>query len=222
MLIRCCTSILLVFAIAGSSSGLPQATYPSPRPLKTAPRTTASPLSAGSVVNGSYKNSAFGFSCTIPEGWVLRTDEMNSREEESGANSAQSRDRVLVAAFSRPPEARAEDVNASILIAAESSETYPGLKDAVQYLGPVSEVAKGRGFTVSEDPYEYRIGRRVLPRQDFQKDVGTRVMHQSSLVMLALGYAVSFTFIGGTEDEVEQLIQGLEFQGSSRATKRAN
>ena len=36
-------------------------------------------------------------------------------------------------------------------------------------------------------------------------------MRQSTLVMLARGYVVSLTFIGGTEDEVEQLIDGLRF-----------
>jgi hypothetical protein len=36
-------------------------------------------------------------------------------------------------------------------------------------------------------------------------------MRQSTLVMLTHGYAVSFTFIGGTEDEVEELIGGLSF-----------
>ena len=76
---------------------------------------------------------------------------------------------MLLAAFSRPPEVRAEDVNASILIASESVAAYPGLKDAAQYFGPVSEVAKAQGF------------------------------------------AVSFTFIGGTEEEVEELVQGLSF-----------
>jgi len=35
----------------------------------------------------------------------------------------------------------------------------------------------------------------------FHKDVGSRVMWQSTLAMLAHGYAVSITLIGGTEDE---------------------
>jgi hypothetical protein len=36
-------------------------------------------------------------------------------------------------------------------------------------------------------------------------------MHQTSLVMLEKGYAVSFTFISGSEDEVDQLIEKLSF-----------
>ena len=119
--------------------------------------------------------------------------------------------RVLLAAFSRPPMAHGEDVNSSILIAAEKTAAYPGLTDAAQYFGPVTEVAKAQGFGVDEEPYEFAVGSKTLVRGDFEKNVGTRVMHQSTLVMLAHGYVVSFTFIGGTEDEVEELVQGLSF-----------
>jgi hypothetical protein len=43
-------------------------------------------------------------------------------------------------------------------------------------------------------------------------------MHQTTLVMLGRGYAISFTFIGATEDEVEELIQGLSFRGRQAST----
>ena len=161
--------------------------------------------------NGVYRSPAFGFACKIPAAWVLRTDEMNARRGEEARADAGQAGRVLLAAFSRPPEARAEDVNSSILIAAESVAAYPGLKDAAQYFGPVTEIAKARGFAVVEEPYEFAIGAKTVVRGDFQKDVGARVMRQSTLVVLARGYAVSFTFIGGTEDEVEELVQGLSF-----------
>jgi len=201
-------------------------------------------VDAGSVNGGVYRNSGLGLSCKVPAGWVLRTEEMNAREDaddqsesanpnadkQSGtvnpSNESQPRrtrsatkdiqhsaasGRVLLAAFSRPPEAAGEDVNSSILIAAESVADYPGLKEEAQYFGPVSEVAKAQGFKVVEEPYEFVVGTRKVVREDFQKDVGTRVMRQSTLVMLARGYVVSFTFIGGTEDEVEELVQGLGF-----------
>jgi len=37
------------------------------------------------------------------------------------------------------------------------------------------------------------------------------VMRQSTLIFLARGYAVSITVIGGTEDEVGDLVEGLSF-----------
>jgi hypothetical protein len=178
---------------------------------------------AGSVSNGVYKNQSFAFSCKIPAGWVLRTEEMKARDTDDGKSAADKAaavsgkaGRVLLAAFSRPPDARAEDVNSSILIAAESVEAYPGLKDAAQYFGPVTEIAKAQSFAVVEEPYEFVIGTKTVVRGDFQKDVGSRVMRQSTLVVLARGYAVSFTFIGGTEDEVEELVQGLSFGAGTK------
>src|SRR6202041_2085081 len=158
------------------------------------------PLPAGSFSNGAYRNPDLGFSCKIPAGWVLRTADMNARDAEQSdvkVNKAapSGSGQVLLAAFSRPPQARAEDVNSSILIAAESASSYPGLKDAAQYFGPLIEITKAQGFAAAGDLYDLAVGTKPLARGDFQKDVGTRVMRQSTLVMLTRGYVVSFTLI---------------------------
>jgi hypothetical protein len=214
-------------------------------------------MEAGEVSDGAYRNRSLALTCKIPAGWVLRTDEMNTREESSGtvgpesstlpgssaqgppknqtdrglpeggenksspprasSSTAEQREAsVLLAAFSRPPEARGENVNGSIVIAAESVATYPGLTQAAQYFGPLTEVAKAQGFTVDEEPYEFALGNKNLVRGDFHKDVGTRVMRQSTLAFLAHGYALSITVIGGTEEEVEDLIDGLSFAAAAK------
>src|SRR5712672_2802570 len=191
-------------ACALQLNALPQSASPSGSgtPASQRARSTESSLDAGRVSAGVYRNPSFGFTCKIPAGWVLRTEEMNASRDEgaNGANEAATDSgkagRVLLAAFSRPPEARAEDVNGSILIAAESAAAYPGLKDAAQYFGPVTEVAKAQGFDLDGDPYGFVLGTKTLVRGDFEKNVGTRVMRQSTLVMLAHGYVVSLTFIG--------------------------
>jgi hypothetical protein len=197
---------------------------------KQAASSADSGIDAGTVSNGFYRNKALGLTCRIPPGWVLRTDEMNAREEKQeegkkeentaaqppAASASSAGSKVLLAAFSRPPEARAEDVNASILIAAENAASYPGLKEAAQYFFPLTEVAKAQGFMLDEDPYDIAVGTKTLVRGDFHKDVGTRVMRQSTLALLSHGYAVSITVIGGTDDEVEDLIDGLDFGGSGK------
>jgi hypothetical protein len=188
-----------------------------------------------------YRNTSFGFSVKVPAGWVLRTEEMNVADASTATESRAALERtapsaslraslggcphlgacgrVLLAAFSRPPEAKAEDVNGSILIAAESVAAYPELREAAQYFQPVMEVAKAQGFEMDDEPYEFVLGPKKLVRGDFQKDVGARVMRQSTLVELVREYVVSFTFIGGTEDEVEELVQGLSFGAGSKATR---
>ncbi len=185
---------------------------------KHARKPAESAFDSGSIANGVYRNKTLALSVKIPAGWVLRTEEMNARDEQPSGDtkSAQSSAKVLLAAFSRPPEARAEDVNSSILIATEPISTYPGLKDAAQYFGPLTEVAKAQGFSIDEDPYEIAVGAKNLVRADFHKDVGSRVMHQSTLALLSHGYAVSITIIAGTDDEVEDLIGSLSFTASGK------
>src|SRR5579871_3785396 len=40
-----------------------------------------SSIDAGAVTKGEYRNRALGLSYKIPDGWVLRTEEMNARED---------------------------------------------------------------------------------------------------------------------------------------------
>jgi hypothetical protein len=226
----CLFSIFCLLTAACAQAPVPPPSSSSSKHIRK-PATVDSGLVAGTLSNGSYRNYDLGFSCKVPLGWVLRTDEMNTRDENevdnpqdrdskdtssaqekpNETNPEKSGGRVLVAAFSRPPQARGEDVNSSILIAAENAAAYPGLREPAQYFGPLTEVAKAQGFTVVHEPYEFLVGTKTLVREDFQKNVGSRVMRQSTLVMLAHGYAVSYTFIGGTEEEVGDLINGLSF-----------
>jgi hypothetical protein len=220
---------LLGQTLAQSSS--PSSSSSSSKHVRKPAATAASPLDAGRLSNGIFRNRDLGFSCTIPAGWVLRTEEMNAGDENEPSDAGQvdpqkdppahakaieasahkTDGRVLLAAFSRPPQAAGEDVNSSILIAAETVAAYPGLKDAVQYFGPLTEVAKGQGFAVVNEPYDFPLGAKTVVREDFQKNIGSRLMRQSTLVALERGYAVSFTFIAGTEEDVEDLINGLSF-----------
>ena len=215
---------MLFAALTAAAQTHPQAQSSSSKSKKSSSARLASDVDAGTVVSGVYRNRALGLSCKIPAGWVLRTEEMNARGDDTDSatdsttrSSPQGTPRnteeghVLLAVFSRPPDARGEDVNSSIVIAAEKAATYPGLEEAAQYFGPLTEVAKAQGFIVDSEPYETQVGTKVLVRGDFHKDVGTRVMRQSTLALLAQGYAVSITIIGGTEAEVEELVDGVGF-----------
>ena len=226
-----CFSVLPMLAASRALAG-PAQNSSSSRSSSSSKRskpvgTTDAELEAGSVREGVYRNKTLGFTYKIPAGWVLRTEEMSAPQEEKIPNSSTGSPtpassagaKVLLAAFSRPPEAKGEDVNSSVLIVAESAAAYPGLKDAAQYFGPLTEVAKAQGFTGDEEPYEFAVATKTLVRGDFHKDVGTRVMRQSTLAMLAHGYAVSFTVIGGTEDEVEELVDRLSFAESGKTRK---
>ena len=164
---------------------------------------------SGAITNGLYRNATFGFTYKLPFGWVDRTKDIgeDSNPETSGAKKSV----VLLASFERPPEATGDTVNSAVVIAAEPVSSYPGLQNAAQYFGPLTELAKSKGLKVVNEPYDYAVGTKQLARGDFSKPIGELTMHQSTLVMLEKSYIVSFTFIGGTQDEVDDLIEHLSF-----------
>jgi hypothetical protein len=168
--------------------------------------TTAVPVEPGEVVNNTYRNASIGFRYTIPLGWVDRTAEMREAATDHEKSS------VLLAVFERPPEASGPTVNSAVVIAVEAASAYPGLKSAAQYFGPVSELTTAKGFTPVAEPYEFPVDGRPIVRRDFQRTTGTLIMHQSTLAMLTKGSIVSFTFLGGSYDEVTELVEQLVFE----------
>ena len=177
----------------------------------------------------------FGFTYKVIFGWVDRTADMQQDEslpEESAGESSKPTSpapderklassesaKTLLAVFERPPGAPGETINSAVVVAAELMGNYHGIKTAADYLNPISELAENRGFKVVNQPYAFVIGARQLARADFNKERGKLMMWQTSLVMIEKGYIVSFTFIGGSEDEVDDLIGNLAF--SLRATSK--
>src|SRR5882724_4724514 len=175
-------------------------------PLAQVPKTPPVPSSKGAeTAETIYRNPALGFRYRIPYGWVERTKEM-----QEGSDSAKGE--VLLAAFERPPQAAGDTINAAVVIAVEKAAAYPGLKKAEDYLGPLTELTTSKGFKVDGDPSEVEIDSRPLVRADFSKVLNEKLtMHQSTLVLLAKGQIVSFTFIADISDGVNDLIDGLAF-----------
>jgi hypothetical protein len=156
-----------------------------------------------------YRNATFGFRFQIPYGWVDRTQEMQAGNEAGKAE-------VLLAIFERPPQTTGDTINSAVLIASESAASYPGLKKAEDYLGPLTELATSKGFKAEGEPYALQVESRQLLRADFVKPLSVKVsdkliMRQCTLVMLAKGQIVSFTFIASSEDELDDLMDGLHF-----------
>ncbi len=153
----------------------------------------------------AYRDSDFAFTYKIPFGWVDRTKQM----QDDSADAARSK--LLLAVFERPPEVTGDTVNSALVITAESATSYPGLKTAADYLGPLTELTTSKGFKSEGDPYQFFVGTTPLVRADFVKNLGKITMHQSSLILLRKGFVLSFTFIAGTEDELDELIEKLSF-----------
>src|SRR5205823_2703111 len=175
---------LVASSLVVSAQGVPPSAQASSRAhKKTSP--TAPALPTGAIADGVYHNPFFGFSYKFPYGWVDRTDTMKQGDEAE-------KSMVLLAVFERPPEVTAEGVNSGVVIAAETASSYPGLKTAADYFGPVREVAEAKGFKAANDPYEFSAGGKQVVREDFTNDKG----YQASLAWLSKGYVVSVTLIG--------------------------
>jgi hypothetical protein len=196
---RFAASILALPLAAALSAQQPASSSSKP------PSHAKSPLpEAGGISAGVYHNSPFGFSYKIPYGWVDRTADM-----QDDSTDAASKSRLLLAVFERPPEATADTINSAVVIAAEPLPA--GMRTAAEYFESLSALTTAKGFETKEEAREFPVGTTRLVRGDFSKARGTLTMHQTSLVTLEKGYAISFTFIGGSEEEVPELIEKLSF-----------
>ena len=158
---------------------------------------------SGAISNGMYHNTAFSFTYKLPFGWVDRTADM--QDDSAGASSS----RLLLAIFERPPEATGDTINSAVVIAAEPIST--GIKTPAEYFDSLSALTTAKGFQIEGEPGEISIGTTKLVRGDFSKVRGTLTMRQTSLVRVEKGYAISITLIGGSEDEVNELMEKLSF-----------
>jgi hypothetical protein len=167
----------------------------------------------------SFRCPKFGFTYKVPFGWVDRTSEMQeaSPEAPAGKSSPRSGSETLLAVFERPPGAPGETINSAAVIAAETLAGYPGVKTAADYFGPITEVAEKQGFKADGAPYVFAVGGKQLVRGDFSKTRGKLEMHQSSLVMVEKGNVISFTFIAGGDEELDDLIRNLKFGAHTAA-----
>jgi hypothetical protein len=203
---RICLSILLVSTLFGTASPQDPGSSSSKSKPKAEQHVRASPArpSANADTN-IYRSAEFAFTYKTPYGWVDRTQQM----QDDSADPAKSK--LLLAVFERPPEALGDTVNSALVITAESIASYPGLKTAADYLGPLTELTTSKGFKPAGDPYEFFVGTTPVVRADFLKELGKLTMHQSSLVFVRKGFVVSLTFIAGSDDEIDELIEKLSF-----------
>ena len=162
----------------------------------------------------------------MPFGWVDRTSDMQQDAAEEDSPEARSpsspraeNSRTLLAIFERPPGAPGETVNSAVVVAAESLKDYQGIKTAADYFGPVTELAEQRGFKGENGPYEFTSGARRMVRADYSKQRGKLEMWQSTLVIIEKGEIVSFTFVGGSQDELDELIGNVKFAAGATPKK---
>ena len=160
----------------------------------------------------------------------MNSNDMNAQEvPKPDSNSKESQReqpsdgaQVLLGVFERPPEAAADTINSGVVIASESAGSYPGLKRAEDYVGPLTEVATAKGFKSVGEPFSLEIESRRLVRADFTKSLEVRLptteslknkltMRQCTLIWMTKGRILSFTFIAESEEALDDIMDGLHF-----------
>ena len=211
-------SVLAKTAVTGLLLCLPLQTQNSPSGSKSAKATQSEAKNgttfSGQISNGIYQNVHFGFTCRIPQGWVIETKEF----AEGTPNSQGTH--LLLSALQHSPGLPDTSVNSAIIITAEDQTLYPDMVEAADYFGPMTEFIKSKGFQVVREPYQVRVGGEDLDRADFRKDLDQIAIYQSTLVTIERDYILSFTFIAGSQQQVDDLLGGLAFRshtGPSRS-----
>src|SRR5689334_19020649 len=118
------------------------------QPVSSSPKTPAHAKSSlpgpGATSDGVYHNPSFGFSYKLPFGWVDRTREMQDDLHPASNDAAKAL--LLLSVFERPPQATGDTINSAVVITAERLSAYSGMKTAMDYFGPLTELATGKGL----------------------------------------------------------------------------
>lgn len=189
----------------------------------TVAKTAAALPDCGPLAGQILHCTSFGFTYNVPFGWVDRTDQMQPTKSSQASRPQEKKEqtaKTLLAVFERPPEAPGTNINSAVIIAIEERSAYPQLKTAGEYFGPLSEVAEQRGLKITGNPYSFDVGTRKVVRADFVPTDEKTPIRQSSIVVLQKSYILSFTFLSGSDDDIDGLIENLRFTAGGKAGSR--
>lgn len=189
--------VLLTHASAQKNARVPETSFPNCSPL----------------VEQVLSCPALRFTYKLPFGWVDRTGDMQQMIKSDPPPAAS---KTLLAAFERPPGTEGDTINSAVIIAVEDRSVYPQIKTVTDYFGPLSEIAERRGLKMDGDPYLFSVGGKRVTRADFKSGGEKGSMQQTSLVVLEKSYILSFTFLAGSDDEINNLATDLTFAAGVR------
>ncbi len=206
MLMRYLFAVLILTSL--SLAQTPPAPSSTPAPAeKSAKPTTGSKLAKGaqarpddgSIAGDVYTEKFFNLSCTIPQGWVVKTAAMRE------GLPAEQDSMLLLSAFAKDVPVAGE-VNSSLTITAENQIAYPQVKTTTDYFSALSEIVTGKGFTVLNEPAEIEIGGVTFLRGDFQKEEADGTTYQATMVAIRNGYILAVTAISGKDEDLTPLL----------------
>ncbi|HVF44182.1 MAG TPA: hypothetical protein VM936_14255 [Pyrinomonadaceae bacterium] len=205
------TLFVAAAACAARAQSAQQKSDPPPPPRATIqidPQ-VASPLDTGKLEGGSYSNDFFGFSVTLPKGWVVLGPEENKQimdagkglieegadeRKKQGVEAAAARTYFLVTASKYPKGAAKPDFNAIFLCIAERIPTAV-IKTGADYFSVMQRTLEGTAAKVEVSPVRVqKVGGADFTVADIRTTIGPSVAMQRFYVRVANGHALLLTY----------------------------
>ena len=111
-------------------------------------------------------------------------------------------------------------ITSSVTISAESTASYPDVKNAESYFDEVSEVVTSKGFAVLNAPAEIEVGGVTPLCAAISRRSGDTTAYQAIMVTLRKGYFLTVTTISGNEEELTPLLNRLSIFAPPTLGKR--
>ena len=189
------------------------------------PAATAAAIPAvdmGTVAGRMYRNNAFNFELTIPDGWLiadakseaslktngvdlhLKAPKAGNQQEQTRLNGYAKRVTVLLTAF----HPQSKDENTVMRVAVEDLRRFPQVKDAVDYFDLMRE-----GYMTMRLPSDFKysdtkaekLGKRQFGFLDTQSAEAKTRMYAT----VRNGYAILFTLNYRSDDDLQAFRQIL-------------
>jgi hypothetical protein len=178
----------------------------------------------GSLYNGVYSNSFFGFSVRYPKGWVVHGDATNRHLREFGKERAVGTGALpaelaevmlkstyqLLTTFQYALGTPNIEVNPSFIVVAENVSHAPAIVDGRDYLLYVRPLMIKQGFeSIREEPIQLVLAGRKFFRQDSRMQVGGMTIQQAIIITVINGYALAFILTGNEQQSIDGMANAV-------------
>ena len=222
-------AVLFLFAAATgrAQTASQKSEPPPPRPQITAPI----PVDQGRLEGGVYSNDFFGFSFSVPRGWVAQdvaarkvildegrkiVEEGATAQKKLGVEAAMNRTFFLLSVSKHDPAKPAPDFNALLLCVAERVPTAI-VKTEADYIALSLRTLQGSAAKaeLSGPVRTETVGGVTFAVAEVKMTVGPAIAAQRYYAKLMKGHALSFVYTYVDEADLksfEEVLKSLKFK----------
>lgn len=187
----------------GSISGTDTALTP-----RQASSPSATPQETGSIDSGVYRNSYFGLTYSLPEGWYADTRIFKERLPQGSSDPAK-RTFVLFSANEFAPGMPGLKFNPDVVLMADNASAYRHtvITTGKDYLPIVTrEMVVSLHNELIQQGAEINIGGHSFYRADYKRPLG----YQAVVCTVWKGYVLVWMFVGQTTAQLDELVKSMQ------------